>query len=176
MDGSPERRTARLLLRAPQDADVDALFAIQGDAAAMQYTFCAVDREATGQFLRSHADRFRKDGYAPWTALLAEDGRVVGWGGLGKDPAEPQWGAEVVYFLDPAVWGRGLATELVRAALDHAFDDLGLDEVGAFARPANAASRRVLEKCGFERFQFVPQLERDWFVVRRAERRTASVR
>ena len=176
MDGSPERRTARLILRVPQDDDVDALFAIQGNADAMKYTFCAADRAATENFLRSHADRFQEDGYAPWTALLAESGRVVGWGGLGKDPAEPQWGAEVAYFLDPAVWGRGLATEIVSASLDHAFDDVGLDEVGAFARPANAASLRVLEKCGFERFQFVPRLERDWFVARRALRRATSER
>ena len=47
MKGSPERRTARLLLRSPSVEDVDALFAIQGDPDAMKYTFCAPDRAAT---------------------------------------------------------------------------------------------------------------------------------
>ncbi len=168
MKGSPERRTARLVLRPPQGSDVDALFAIQGDANAMRYTFCAADRAATESFLHSHADRFDEDGYAQWTALLAGSGRIVGWGGLGKDPHAPHWGPEVAYFLDPAVWGRGLATEIVVATLVHAFVDVGLEEVGAFALPANAASVRVLEKCGFERVRFVPEFERDQFVVRRA--------
>jgi RimJ/RimL family protein N-acetyltransferase len=64
----------------------------------------------------------------------------------------------------------------VNATLDHAFDDVGLEEVGAFARPANSASLRVLARCGFERFHFVPELERDWFVARRERRQHASVR
>src|SRR5690349_2114475 len=138
MPGSPARRTSRLVLRPPAESDIDALFAIQGNAAAMKFTFCAADRTATERFLRSHAARFDEDGHAPWTVLLADSGRVAGWGGLGKDPDEPHWGTEVMYFLDPAVWGRGLATELVDAALDHAFGDLGLAEVGAFARPENS--------------------------------------
>ena len=174
MKGSPERSTARLVLRPPRDEDVDALFAIQGNPQTMKYTFCAPDRPATERFVRSHADRFDTDGFAPWTAVLTETGRIAGWGGLGVDPAEPQWGPEIAYFLEPALWGRGLATELVRAALDLAFDDVGLPYVGAFARPANAASVRVLEKCGFERFQYMPQLERDHFVVQRAAHAAAA--
>lgn len=170
MKGSPARRTARLLLRPPEDADIDALHAIQRDPVTMQYTYCAPDLAATRWFVESHADRFGEDGFAPWTVVLAGDGRVVGWGGLGKDPPEPLWGPEVSYFFDPSVWGRGLATELVEAALAHAFDDIGLDEVGAFARPANAASVRVLEKCGFERYDFVPRLERDRFLALRRDR------
>jgi [ribosomal protein S5]-alanine N-acetyltransferase len=163
--GSPERRTARLRLRAPEEADVDAVFAIQGDGAAMRFTYCAEDRAATAAFLRAHADRFAVDGFAPWLAILAEEDRVVGWGGLIKDPKEPHWGVEVAYFLDRAVWGRGLASEIVAAALDHAFADLRLPEVGAFVRPANRASVRVLEKAGFARTGYVPELERDAYRI-----------
>lgn len=173
MKGSPARRTARLFLRPPEDADIDALHAIQRDPVAMRYTYCAPDRAATEWFVASHAARFDEDGYAPWTVVLCEDERddrhhrIVGWGGLGKDPPEPHWGPEVSYFFDPSVWGRGLASELVVASLALAFEDLGLDLVGAFARPANAGSRRVLEKCGFERLDFVPGLERDRFEASR---------
>ncbi len=47
-------------------------------------------------------------------------------------------------------WGRGYATEAVRAVIDHAFGALGHDALQAGARVSNAASRRVLEKCGFQ--------------------------
>jgi RimJ/RimL family protein N-acetyltransferase len=163
----PTIRTRQLLLRPPAPSDVDALFAIQGDADAMRYTFVASDRDATARYLDAYAARFDTDGFAPWTVVLAADDRVVGWGGLNKDPVEPEWGPEIAYFFHRGVWGRGLATELVSAALDYAFGSIALSEVFAFTRPANAASRRVLEKCGFARMCYVPELERDRYVTRR---------
>ena len=47
-------------------------------------------------------------------------------------------------------WGQGYATEAVRALIDHAFGDLGHQALQAGARVSNPASRRVLEKCGFQ--------------------------
>jgi RimJ/RimL family protein N-acetyltransferase len=165
MSGPPTRHTRQLLLRAPRAADVDPLFAIQGDRIAMRFTYRAPDRAGTEAWVASHAARFAEDGFAPWTAVLAAQDRVIGWGGLCRDPEAPQWGVEVAYFVEPACWGRGLAGEIVGAALALAFTELGLPEVGAFARPENRASLRVLEKAGFERVRFVPELERDQFRI-----------
>ena len=39
--------------------------------------------------------------------------------------------------------------------------ELGLTEVGAFTMPENRASVRVLERTGFARTRFVPELARD---------------
>jgi RimJ/RimL family protein N-acetyltransferase len=47
-------------------------------------------------------------------------------------------------------WGNGYATEAARAVIDYAFSDLGYDALVAGARVSNPASRRVLEKCGFQ--------------------------
>jgi ribosomal-protein-alanine N-acetyltransferase len=165
MPGPPTRRTSRLLLRAPEPVDAEVLFAIQGDAEAMKHTFCAPSLEATAVHLESYAARYAEDGFAPWTAVLTAEDRVVGWGGLNKDPNEPEWGVEVAYYIDRAYWGRGLASELVRESLAYAFDELGLEQVGAFAKPENVASVHVLEKCGFERVRFVPELERDEYRI-----------
>ena len=131
----------------------------------MRFTWCAPDREATRAFLESHARRFAPDGFAPWTAVLSGENRVVGWGGLGRDPTAPQWGVEVAYFIDPAFAGRGLATELVGAALSLAFEELALPRVEAFVRPENAASVRVLEKAGLSRVRHVSELARDRYRI-----------
>jgi len=168
MQGSPTRKTHQLLLRAPTPADSDALFEIQGDREAMRHTYVAPDRESTLRHLEAYAKRFAEDGFSPWTAVLEVEGRVVGWGGLNRDPEEPHWGIEVAYFFHRAYWGRGLATELVRASLDHAFRDLGLEEVIAFTRPANLGSQRVLEKAGFRFARHVAELERGQYVVDRS--------
>jgi RimJ/RimL family protein N-acetyltransferase len=172
--GPPTVETCRLLLRAPTAADVDPLFEIQGDPRAMQFTFCAPDREATAERIAAYAARFAEDGFAPWTAVLRAEDRVAGWGGLNRDPEAPEWGPEVAYFIHPAYWGRGLATELVTASLDLAFRRLGLAEVGAFTKPENGASARVLRKTGFSFVRYVPELGRDQFAVARRNWRGAG--
>lgn len=161
----PTLETPRLLLRPPRGSDVDAVFEIQGDRDAMQHTYVAGNREATAAYLEAYSARFSEDGFAPWVAVLREEHRVVGWGGLNRDPGKPHWGVEVAYFIHRAHWGRGLASELVQASLALAFRDLGLPQVLAFTRPANHASRRVLVKAGFVFTRHVAELERDRFVV-----------
>lgn len=54
------------------------------------------------------------------------------------------------YWIGQGQAGRGLATAAVRAMVGYAFDDLKLHRVEAACVPANLASRRVLEKAGFE--------------------------
>lgn len=173
-DRPPTIETGSLLLRAPSPEDVDAVFEIQGDREAMRYTYVAPDRDATARFLDAYAARFHLDGFGPWVALLKGESRVVGWGGLNKDPNAPHWGPEVSYFIHRSYQGRGLATELVRAALELAFRDLGLPEVSAFTMPGNAPSRRVLEKTGFVLVRYVPELERAWYVIRSGDARSGS--
>jgi ribosomal-protein-alanine N-acetyltransferase len=46
---------------------------------------------------------------------------------------------------------RGYATEGARAALEAAFEKIGLDEVVSMTAAANARSRRVMEKLGMGR-------------------------
>ena len=144
---------------------MDSLFAIQGDPEAMRYTYCSPSREATATRLEEYAARFAEDGFAPWIAVLAAEDRVVGWGGLNKDPREPEWGPEIAYYFDRACWGRGLAAELVLESLAYGFDDLGLPDVGAFTRRENLVSIHLLQKTGFAWVRFVPELERNEYRI-----------
>lgn len=59
---------------------------------------------------------------------------------------------------------------MVSACMDVADRVLALPEVRAFARPENTASRRVLEKAGFEVVEFIPAMGRLLF---RRERQAA---
>jgi RimJ/RimL family protein N-acetyltransferase len=47
-------------------------------------------------------------------------------------------------------WGKGLATEGAREMMRYAFGVLKLDDVVSFTVPANARSRRVMEKLGMK--------------------------
>ena len=66
-------------------------------------------------------------------------------------PERPDWpGVEVGWTLHPEHWGKGYATEAVRALIDHAFTDLTHQALQSSVRVTNPQSRRVLEKCGFQ--------------------------
>jgi len=54
------------------------------------------------------------------------------------------------YWIGQRFAGRGLGTAAVRAMVTYAFDELNLHRLEAACVSANAASRRVLEKTGFE--------------------------
>ncbi len=76
---------------------------------------------------------------------------VVG-GSIGLHPGEDvhRRTAELGYWIAEPFWGRGIATEAVRAFVAHGFETLPLDRIYASAYANNAASVRVLEKCGFQ--------------------------
>ena len=56
---------------------------------------------------------------------------------------------EIGYHIAKQYTGRGYATEAVRAFLPAAADAAGTDRIYGICLSENAASKRVLEKCGF---------------------------
>ena len=75
---------------------------------------------------------------------------AVGLMGSKGGPNE-QGDLEIGYGLNLEHWGRGYATEALRALLPHWQATRGVRRVTAETSVSNAASARVLEKCGFVR-------------------------
>ena len=91
-----------------------------------------------------HPDQW--EWYAMWMIEL-KDGTHVGelcFKGLGPDGA-----AEIGYGISEEYRGRGYATEAVKAVSARAFRNPDVTAIEAETDAANAASKRVLEKCGF---------------------------
>jgi len=142
--GSAALATQRLFLRAPsrEDSAVIAHLAndirVAGNTARIPHPYRVEDAE---EFI---AAANRKVAEAHFAITL--DRTIIGVCGL--DPRED--GPEIGYWLGVDYWGQGYATEAVRALIDHAFGELGYEALAAGARVSNPASRRVLEKCGFQ--------------------------
>ena len=64
-----------------------------------------------------------------------------------RDSQEPRY--SVGYYLLPAFWGQGIATEAGQAVIKYAFERLEARSLFAGHHPENATSGRVLEKLGF---------------------------
>jgi len=73
--------------------------------------------------------------------MVVCDGRLIGKFGAWRLP-------EFGFLLDPAYWGRGLASEALAAFVERR-RALGSTELTADVDPRNAASIRLLERAGF---------------------------
>ena len=86
-----------------------------------------------------------------WAIERQTDRRLMGSIGLITDSARQYGSARSLgYALGIDYWGQGDMTEAVRAAVRFVFGQMGLDLISATCYPDNPASRRVLEKCGFQ--------------------------
>jgi [ribosomal protein S5]-alanine N-acetyltransferase len=80
---------------------------------------------------------------------IVVDGEAIGAVGLKLHDDVERVSAEIGYWLGEEFWGRGLATEVVRAVTQHGVDVLGLTRIYALPFEWNGASCRVLEKAGY---------------------------
>lgn len=86
----------------------------------------------------------------PLSLAIVVDGRAAGGVGLQLLTDVNRRTAEIGYWLGAAHWGRGIATEAVTLATDWAFGAHGLLRIFAQPFAGNLASRRVLEKAGYQ--------------------------
>src|SRR6185503_1192565 len=91
---------------------------------------------------------WQADGIGKWLAYDRTTGALVGRGGLALADVDGAARLEVGWALPRDRWGYGYATEIGRAGLAVAFDELGADEVVAFTEPQNTRSRAVMRRLG----------------------------
>lgn len=89
-------------------------------------------------------------GRVPQTGFgIVVDGQAAGTIGLVPGDDVERHNAEIGYWLGRRFWGRGVASEAVRAVTAYAFAELGMHRVFAVPFDGNAASNRVLERAGY---------------------------
>jgi RimJ/RimL family protein N-acetyltransferase len=101
-----------------------------------------------------YADRieahFSEHGFGRYAVELRESGIFIGFAGPAVATFEAHFTPciDIGYRLLPAQWGKGFATEAVRAVLPYTVKTLALENVVAITVPANIRSRRVMERAG----------------------------
>ena len=144
--------TERLVLRVPCLGDLKEIVALANNRKIAEMTstiphpYGAADAEAwVGNVVAQGGATFaifEKDS----DVFVGACGYRTGTCGSSIDEAAPELG----YWIGELYWGRGYGTEAARAVIDHAFGEVELEMLLASCRVTNLASRRVLEKCGFQ--------------------------
>ena len=103
--------------------------------------------EIRTRFKRERARRM-VHGFQYWVIELLADGDFVGCCGLRPYRLQDEI-PELGFHLRPKHWGRGLAMEAARAAIEFAFETIGAKGLSAGHHPGNENSKKVLAKLGF---------------------------
>lgn len=156
-------RTQRLVIRRLSSADLDNLTELDADPDVMFYinggrpTPRAVIRD---DHLPAFLEYYRRgDAYGFWAIEDRQSGEFLGWVHFRPQPGDAADDPELGYRLKKSAWGKGFAAEASRAIIDRGFAEFGVRRVHAETMVVNAASRRVMDKCGLRQIRLFHQ---DW--------------
>ncbi|KAA3510448.1 GNAT family N-acetyltransferase [Agrobacterium rosae] len=145
----PVLLSQRLVLRAPHEEDIDALAHLANNAniatmvSRMPHPYTAKD---AADFVRRA--KVGEIGKCVYAITRMENGEFMGCCGL--EPQEDGKTLEMGYWLGERYWNNGYTTEAAHALIDMAFRTRDIEQIDARCRVTNIASRRVIQKCGFQ--------------------------
>jgi RimJ/RimL family protein N-acetyltransferase len=148
LSNCPVLKTERLILRAPETADAADLTRLANNikVAAMMTGMPHPYTRADAETFISRAAEPGRTG-CTYALSLAQTGSVLGCAGLTIDKDNR---LQLGFWLGEPHWGQGYATEAAHALVDLSFEHFKAGRLHTRCRLSNSASRRVIEKCGFQ--------------------------
>ncbi len=146
-------RTRRLVLRRWQDGDLEPFAALNADPEVMEHFPSRLDRSASDALAAAADGAFDERGFGLWAVEVAATGLFIGFTGLAVPRFEAPFtpAVEIGWRLARMAWGHGYATEAATAALDDAFERVGLTEVVSFTSVPNVRSQAVMHRLAMTR-------------------------
>lgn len=153
--------TERLLLREVVFSDVDGMFELDSNPNVHIYlgNKPVTTIEQSALYIENLQQQYKDFGTGRWAVILKETNEFIGWSGIKFITDEINNHKnfhEIGYRFIEKHWGKGYATEAGKAFIDHAFNEMKVEAVYAFADEGNDNSRKILEKLGL---QFVNSFE-----------------
>ena len=81
---------------------------------------------------------------------IATPKEAIGEIGIVLQPDVHRYSAEIGFWIGESYWGKGLMTKAVDWMVNYCFESLHLKRIFADVVDYNLASKKVLQKCGFE--------------------------
>jgi RimJ/RimL family protein N-acetyltransferase len=146
--------TERMVLRRFTVDDVDHLVDLDSDPEVMRFLTGGkptpgevIQKEILPAFISSYEP---VTGLGVFAAIKKESGEFLGWFSFRSKDTNNLNEVTLGYRLRRAAWGRGYATEGVRALIREGFTELDVQRVVATTYQDNLASIRVMEKAGLK--------------------------
>ncbi|WP_412986498.1 GNAT family N-acetyltransferase [Pontimicrobium sp. IMCC45349] len=143
-------QTERLILRALQMEDADAVFSLRSNPEVNKYIGRpeAQNKNEGKQFVEKIQQSITNNAVFYWVISLKESHDLIGsiclWNFNNNKTV-----AETGYELLPEFHGKGIMTEALKCVLDFAFTRLNIQTIEAFTHKDNLSSTRLLVGQGF---------------------------
>lgn len=144
----PELSTARLVLRAFRERDLDAYAAMCADPQVMRFIGAGVtvDRSTAWRQMAMFVGEWSLHGFGMWAVVSRRDGALLGRAGFLNPPGWPA--PELGWLLARDAWGHGYAYEAACAARDYGRRQPGLRAPISMIRPENLRSIALATRMG----------------------------
>jgi ribosomal-protein-alanine N-acetyltransferase len=139
--------TRRLTARKLAYEDLPCLIDLHLDPEVSLFLGGVRSPEATAVYVETNIRHWIDHGFGLWT-LQTHNGSFVGRAGLRYVDVEGVVELEIAYTLLREAWGKGLATEIANALVDHWETRRPDPSLVGLVRKGHAASERVLQKVG----------------------------
>ena len=158
--------TERLILRPLAADDAPAIQELAADRRVAESTLLIPHPYPDGA-AAEFVDKVSGEGKHAFAITLRDGGALIGVMGLNVEAEHDR--AEVGYWIGVPFWGRGYATEALRAVIDYGFESVALHRIYANHFSTNPASGRVLAKAGMQHEGTLRDHYRKWGEYRDAE-------
>lgn len=148
MFSMPDIQTDRLLLRRITMKDAQDIFEYSRDEDVARHVLWNAQKNVSEakDYVRFMLRLYRDDLPSSWGVIDRASGRLIGTIGY-MAYSEDNASVEVGYSLAKWMWGKGIATEVLRAVIDYTFDTMDVNRIEAQHEIDNPASGRVMQKC-----------------------------
>jgi [ribosomal protein S5]-alanine N-acetyltransferase len=141
-------KSERLGFRCWTPNDLPLARELWGDLEVTRYFGGPFSEEDIVQRFEREIARRKAHGFQYWPIHLLSDNEFVGCCGL--KPYRPEKEIhELGFHLRPKYWGKGLAVEAARAAIEYGFETIRARGLSAGHHPDNVNSKKVMAKLGF---------------------------
>jgi RimJ/RimL family protein N-acetyltransferase len=152
----------RLYLRLLEPGDTAALMRVWGDPEVMKYCGGAATEDRIRQIIQMDRGNYKKYGNTIFAVMEKASDKLIGITGCKIEEDKPRQGELIAHFAKDA-WGKGYATEIIKAYIEWNKEQDLLDYIFASVMPDNAISLNMARKAGFKQNGFV-QFEDTGFV------------
>ena len=143
-------RTERCLLREMTTEDVDAFYEVYSDPSITTYMEGLYPvKEQEVDYIRKYIKNvYEFFEYGLWTVVEKRRGKIIGRAGLSwREETET---VELGYVIAKPFQGQGYAYEVCDAILKYAHEQLEMEQIAAYVKEENEASKALCRKLKFE--------------------------
>ncbi len=148
--------TPRLLFRAFELSDADAMFAMDSNPNVHTYLWQnpSVHIDETIKLIEMVQNQYVNNKIGRFATILKETNEFIGWTGIKFVNDHVENGNtnfyDYGYRLDEKFWNKGYATEATKVWLEYGFNQMNINEMHSYTHAENGASNHVLNKVGFQ--------------------------